>query len=93
MLGRLIKSFVEKRAIRREMQRLRARLLDLGRYNSGRHYIWDNGAIHESWLHPTKGWRSRRVERFPLQVGGNALSGLLSLADVANPAEVRLANG
>jgi hypothetical protein len=93
MLRRLFKSFTYNRAIRREMQRLRNRLLDLQRWSPGRQYVWHDGAIREYWRHPTKGWRSRRVEPFAMHVSGKSLGGTLNLDDVLNPAKVTINHG
>jgi hypothetical protein len=92
MLGRLIKSFKTKRELRSEMKRLRRRLLDLRRWSPGRDYVWNDGAIREFWRHPSKGWRSRRVEPFQLLVGGQPLSGYLTFDDATNAARMRLIN-
>lgn len=54
-----------EREFRRAVDRVRARLAELAEKHGGE-FFWRNGVIRQSWLHPTKGWRARRWEAWPV---------------------------
>lgn len=70
------------KALRRASDKVRARLRELADRHRGSAFYWLNGIIREESLHPTKGWRSRRVEAFEVFVDGfGELEGCIDLRE------------
>ncbi len=74
---------MSSREKRRQLIKLRDRLGCLETANKSQFY-WVNGIIRERWLHPTRGWRDRRFERFPLALSDGELVGCIPTLDAVN---------
>lgn len=61
----------EHKAAIRGIEKVRRRLVELARASPAT-YVWRDGRIRAYTLHPTKGWRSKYVETFTVEVSPGA---------------------